>query len=306
MGTPFVALLQPTQLVSGYKLGVPHDEQPANVPKLFCDAMEVREAVFVKEQGVPAENEFDADDSRSCHWVTYASINRIVERAVVDSENNIVSPQRSVTKSVPIGTIRVVPFPHDPHPKDGGVYYDGKLIGIKDETTSVSDIIKKHEAQNGQPKENGSASAGEHVGEDVPVSRPRPYISDRSTELHDGKEPYVKLGRLAVIQEFRGHRIAVILVKAALEWLKKNPGCFNPSIKELGLEAIGVDPEDPIIPKWNGLVCVHAQKQVVGLWEKLGFKVDEGMGTWWEEGIEHKGMFLRMETQVQLIPSSQF
>jgi predicted GNAT family N-acyltransferase len=31
--------------------------------------MEVREQVFVKEQNIPLENEFDADDARSCHWV---------------------------------------------------------------------------------------------------------------------------------------------------------------------------------------------------------------------------------------------
>lgn len=296
MGTPFVALLEPPVLVCGYERGVPHDQQPANIPKLFCDAMEVREAVFVKEQGVPGENELDADDGRSCHWVTYASVSQIVERAVVDSEGNMTKPQRSVTKSVPIGTIRVVPFPHDPHPKNGGVYFNGKLIGVKDESASGPEMVVKDVVLN---------DATEHVGEDGRVSKTRPYAPDRATELHDGKEPYVKLGRLAVIKEFRGHRVAVILVKAALEWLKKNPGHFNPSIKELGLEAIGVAPGDPI-PKWNGLVCVHAQKQVVGLWEKLGFKVDEGMGTWWEEGIEHKGMFLRMETQIPLIPSSLF
>ena len=39
---------------------------------------------------------------------------------------------------------------------------------------------------------------------------------------------------------------------------------------------------------------VHAQKQVQGFWEKYGFKVDEGMGTWDEEGIEHVGMWRRI------------
>lgn len=47
--------------------------------------------------------------------------------------------------------------------------------------------------------------------------------------------------------------------------------------------------------RWNGLVCVHAQKQVVPFWEKFGFKVDDEMGEWWEEGIPHVGMFNRLE-----------
>jgi hypothetical protein len=69
MGTPFITFLGPSNL-DGYDRKKSSLEQPTNVPKTFLDAMEVREEVFVKEQGVPLENEFDSDDPRACHWVS--------------------------------------------------------------------------------------------------------------------------------------------------------------------------------------------------------------------------------------------
>jgi hypothetical protein len=75
MGTPFITFLGPSDL-SGYDRTKRHNEQPAHIPKTFIDAMEVREEVFVKEQGVPLTNEFDSDDSRSCHWVSPSPITK--------------------------------------------------------------------------------------------------------------------------------------------------------------------------------------------------------------------------------------
>ena len=68
MGTPFIAFLGPSNL-DGYDRKLSASKQPAHIPKTFLDAMEVREEVFVKEQGVPADNESDSDDTRACHWV---------------------------------------------------------------------------------------------------------------------------------------------------------------------------------------------------------------------------------------------
>ncbi|EFQ31620.1 acetyltransferase [Colletotrichum graminicola] len=290
MGTPFVSFLEPTRL-DAYIRGAPHDEQPTAIPKGFCDAMEVREAVFVEEQKVPAENEFDADDSRACHWVAYASVNKVVEKEVLDAVGNIVKPRRSSTRSTPIGTIRLVPFPHAPHPKNGGIYWDGEL---KEDPDAAGPSGNTATTTTSPAVEQQAETAAEHVGEERRVSVTKICVPDRATKLHDGKEPYVKLGRLAVIPEFRGHRIARLLVTTALAWLRAHPGYFNPSIKEMGLEQMGAASAEEM-PKWKGLVCVHAQAAVVGAWEKFGFQVDEEMGTWWEEGIEHKGMFMRLE-----------
>lgn len=272
MGTPFITFLEPSKL-EGYVRGGSRDQQPSTISSPFLDVMEVREDVFVREQGVPLENEFDADDPRACHWVAYASVNKTEEVEVRDDQGNVVQPRKSSTRSTPIGTIRLVPFPHDPHPVKDGKYWDGVLEGDEAHQTS----------------------------EALPPSK-KPYITDRPTTFHDGKEPYVKLGRLAVTKDFRGYRIAGLLVKTALDWLKANPTFFDPSIKEMGLENIGATSERDV-PKWNGLVCVHSQAQVQAAWAKWGFQVDEEMGTWEEEGILHVGMFQRLSidsTQIRI------
>ncbi|POR37853.1 Uncharacterized protein TPAR_01944 [Tolypocladium paradoxum] len=263
MGTPFITLLEPSKL-EGFQAGVPHDAQPASIPRPFLDAMEVRESVFVEEQKVPLENEFDADDPRSCHWVVYASVNKTEELEVRDEDGNVIQPRKSSTRTTPIGTIRLVPFPHDQHPKAGGTYWNGVLEG---------DDEKSPSSPGGPNKTVGT---------------------DRPTSFHDGKEPYVKLGRLSVVKEFRGNNLAGLLVSTVLSWLRENPAYFDPSITELGLESMGATNETEI-PKWGGLVCVHAQEQVVGAWSKWGFRVDEGMGRWWEEDIPHVGMFQRLQ-----------
>lgn len=108
------------------------------------------------------------------------------------------------------------------------------------------------------------------------------YAADRKTSLHDGVESYVKLGRLCVVKEERGKRFADLLINAALDWAKGNPG-------EIGKGVAGE------VPEWKGLVCVHAQEKAVGVWERHGFVVDEGMGSWFEAGIRHIGMFRRLE-----------
>ena len=265
MGTPFITFLEPSKL-EGYIRGGPRELQPPTIPTPFLDAMEVREEVFVKEQNVPAENEFDSDDARSCHWIVYASVNKTEELEIRDENGHVIQPRKSSTRSTPIGTIRLVPFPHDPHPIDGGEYWDG--------------VLKGEEARSPQTQ--------------TPSPISKPYILDRPTTFHDGKEPYVKLGRLAVSKEFRGHRIAGLLVNTVLSWLKAHPTFFNPSIKEMGLENVGAT-SDRDIPKWRGLICVHAQEAVQGAWAKWGFQVDEGMGKWSEEGIPHVGMFQRLD-----------
>lgn len=90
--------------------------------------------------------------------------------------------------------------------------------------------------------------------------------------------------------------IARILASAALTWAKENPTFFNPSIAETGMEQMGAKTLDEV-PVWKGLICVHAQEQVEGAWAKWGFKIDEGMGAWEEEGIKHVGMFQRLDIE---------
>lgn len=240
---PPVVFLAPGDL-GGFQPGRERDAQPASVPGPFLDAMDVRIQVFVREQKVPVENEFDSNDPRSCHWVVYCNPDIPVAR-------------ESPAQMRPVGTVRLVPSPHPPHPRHGGIYWNGIL-------------------QAGPPS---SASVSAADG---------PLLADRSTSFHDGREPYVKLGRLAVLKEYRGKRRAGLLVDAALAWLRANPSHFDHAVT-------GQDSAHSDLPRWNGLVCVHAQEQAVGAWAKWGFQVDAAMGRWIEEGIPHVGMFQRLK-----------
>jgi len=212
------------------------------IPQGFIDAMIVREQVFVEEQGVPLENELDADDPRSFHWTAYAS---------VPVKSNPTSPElkphdgssdsgRRVSSSstkMPIGTIRLVPPPHDVHP-------------------------------------NGKSTTAVHT---------------------NPNESYVKLGRLAVIKEFRKAGIAKLLIETVLAFARDHPYEVVPQLdptmmEELKHEGISMD--------FQGLVLVHAQTGVQKVWKRYGFETDESMGVWDEEGIDHVGMWKKVDVSV--------
>ncbi|OIW27717.1 hypothetical protein CONLIGDRAFT_447112 [Coniochaeta ligniaria NRRL 30616] len=266
---PFLAFLPPP----GSKLDrydstlLPQDQQEsANIPITFIDAMTVREQVFVREQHIPLKYEFDSDDARSCHWVIYHST-CTQEEAITDKVTGAVTlPESARSTSTPIGTIRLVPFPHPPHPKNGRQYIDGKILPQRPGQDPSSEEDDPNEPQ-------GQAPAG---------------YQDRVTSLHDGKEPYVKLGRLAIIRAHRGRFLSDMLLNAALDWAMTHYSYFD----QVRPRAHGPSAE------WNGLVCVHAQVAAAKVWQRHSFFVDELMGKWYEEGIPHQGRFRRVERAV--------
>ena len=153
----------------------------------------------------------------------------------------------------PVGTIRLVPFPLYPHPEPGAKFEaPSSDIPIVDAESFFS-------------------------------SPPPAYAVDRATSLHDGLESYLKLGRLCIVKEYRGKKLADLLVQTALNWAAENPASFRKDS----------------IPEWKGLVCIHAQEKAVSMWQRNGFVVDEGMGTWFEGGIRHYGMFTRVNMKGQ-------
>ena len=146
--------------------------------------------------------------------------------------------------------------------------------------------------------EAGKHYAGDDVGVLLPAGTP-----NRSTTYHDGREPYIILGRLAVLKEYRGLGLARLLVNTALEWagkhaeeirgLKRNQ---NPVERELELRREGGgDVGSHKGEEWRGLCLLHAQTAVEKFYKSLGFETDEGMGKWWEEEIEHVGMWKRID-----------
>ena len=172
--------------------GFPANPLPTGAPQIFIDAMEVRIKVFCDEQNCSLEAELDEDDQRSWHWVAYL-------------------PDGSGT-DVPVSVMRIVPFPHGPHPNG---YFD--------------------------PEE----------------------------------EPYFKIGRVATLASARGKGLMRKVTEAALEWLATN--------------------QQNLPPGWKGLVLSHAQVEVEKMYGKLGFVTDEKLGRWDEEGIEHLGMWKRVD-----------
>jgi len=165
----FIALLPPPgPALANYSSAELHTSQPANVPEVFGDAMSIREDVYVEEQQVPLENEFDLDDPRSWHWVAYASVGISSEQRAGTMEAGAVQSERkgSTANKLAIGTIRLVPPPHPPHPEPNSHH-----------------AIDNHE---GLPRAGAAA------------------VDATDSAAHDAKEPYVKLGRLAVLPPFRG------------------------------------------------------------------------------------------------------
>ncbi|KAK3320531.1 hypothetical protein B0T19DRAFT_242520 [Cercophora scortea] len=304
-GTPFIAHLPPSPAITeGWAPLLPPSAQTNPViPRTFMDAMRVRDQVYVQEQSVPIENEFDADDARCCHWVIYASVRKVVEHEVRSEANSaiIVRPRRSESYSLPIGTIRLVPFPHAaPHPVRGGIYVADKLVGMLPAAESNPSTPSPDQQSSNRPSPTAAAAAAAAGRRQRSSSLlTHPFSVDRATAFHDGVEPYVKLGRLAVLKEFRGAGIASQLVHEAIDWMRKHPTFFNPSVAALGFEQLGMEDNShglgrDVPPKWRGLICCHAQESAVKVWAKHGFQVDESMGKWTEEGIPHVGMFLRV------------
>jgi predicted GNAT family N-acyltransferase len=107
----------------------------------------------------------------------------------------------------------------------------------------------------------------------------------------DAKESYVQLGRLAVIPEFRKAGISKLLIETALAFAREHPYEVGPQLDPASMEAL----RKGVGGTFKGLVLVHAQTGVCKIWKKYGFELDPAMGSWDEEGIEHVGMWKRLD-----------
>lgn len=181
--------------------------------------------VFVEEQGCSAEEELDADDATSWHWVLYG---------LMDSGGGRFG-------ETPAATIRLVPASTHDHGHD---------------------VV------------HGAEPVTDEGGKGAKMPSEPNY--GKSNSLWDGKEPYAKIGRLATKEWFRGKGFAKALVQESLRW------------------AAGHHEEVGRGQKWRGLILAHAQIGVEGWYRNLGWVKDEGMGQWFEEGIEHVGMWKRL------------
>jgi predicted GNAT family N-acyltransferase len=263
MATEFVAFQPPPgDVLKDYDRSLPSDQQPSTIYTTFKEAMSVREAVFVEQQGVPLEKELDDDDARSFHWVVYASVGNtaspttLTPKKITEDGDAQRRKSESTATRVPVGTIRLVPPPHAPHP----------LLGAGSEHRRVSITVDG---------DNSTRSDSPH-----PPSH---------------SEPFVKLGRLAILPPYRGLGLSRLLISTALTWSRAHSSSILPPLAPTDIEAAKLDGgREDFIP-WRGLVLVDAQRELQGLWEGAGFTRDEGMGEWVEEGIEHLGLWRRVD-----------
>ncbi|KAF3481040.1 uncharacterized protein GIQ15_03799 [Arthroderma uncinatum] len=110
---------------------------------------------------------------------------------------------------------------------------------------------------------------------------PPPHEGHDGHEGPDGEQPFVRIGRLAVLPSYRGKGLARTLVDTALGWAAEHAGEVGAAL-DAG-------------SRWNGLTLIHAQTAVEAMYARLGFVTDPGMGRWEEEGIPHIGMWKTVE-----------
>ncbi|RAH41967.1 GNAT family N-acetyltransferase [Aspergillus brunneoviolaceus CBS 621.78] len=232
---------------------------PPTNPRLLTDALTIRQKVFIDEQHCSAEEEIDADDGRSWHWVVYhdqtpESTSPTPARAGANPTAQE-PPQPDAPESrdrIPVATIRLVPPPN------------------------------VHEHHDHDHNHNGTGN-----GDGAPA------------EQAQEPEPYIKLTRVAVLREYRGYGLGRAVVETALAWAREHAREIDAAAataaaaaaQEPGKDGAGVVVARPL---WNGLVLVHAQTQVEKMYERCGFVTDEGMGRWDENEIEHLGMWRRL------------
>ncbi|KAL4806724.1 acyl-CoA N-acyltransferase [Aspergillus unguis] len=108
-------------------------------------------------------------------------------------------------------------------------------------------------------------------------------------------EPYIKFGRVAVLAGYRGSGVARRVMEEGMGWAGRNAGEINKAFKDVYEREGGLKRGTDEIPVWKGLALVHAQTDVQRFYERLGFVMDEELGTWIEEGIEHVGMWKRLD-----------
>lgn len=123
------------------------------------------------------------------------------------------------------------------------------------------------------------------------------------TKMWNGKEAYIKLGRLATLRSHRRLGFGKVLVDTALKWAVENAVTLGqPRRRPRGEEEAGENnntaEEEGRDGGWHGLVLIHAQRDVEGWYRRVaGFVTDEGLGFWIEEGIEHVGMWRRLDLE---------
>ncbi|KAK1754401.1 hypothetical protein QBC47DRAFT_414365 [Echria macrotheca] len=290
--TPFIAMLDRHQagpLGNAWDRDKLPSEQSAKIPRTFVDAMTVRKAVNVDKLGVPLAHELQPDDRFAFHWVIYMSARQTISPEVRDFvTGELVNPRKSKTETIPLGTIRMVPFPHLAFPRPGGVYTKGVLTNPGAPASAVA-----------SPAFAGLAVAPWTQTDHARAVDPNiwPPAVERPTQYWDGREPYIKIGRLTVRRDHGDNnnpRAASQLIDTVVQFMRVNSLAFNQRGSDVGFHKIGPR-KARLIPEWQGLFCAFACEDDIVLWQRHHFQLDRATGRWMEDGVPHVAMFRRIE-----------
>jgi len=225
-------------------------------PPIFNDALSIRSTVFVDEQGCSAEAELDSDDARSWHWVMYASPPQSRAPSSSPSDSN----PGSDSCQIPVAVIRLVPPPHAPHPHP-------------------------------DPHTHSSSSPRDPTGAEERIIASEDGLSVKEPRQQEGEEePYIKLGRIAVLPSYRGRGLSRLLIQTVENWALSHADEINDNSANNSHQNKKNKNNTP----WKGLILLHSQIRVQAIYERFGYRVDESMGMWYEEGMCHVGMWKRL------------
>lgn len=171
-------------------------------------------------------------------------------------------------------------FPADPRPSGAPqVFLDAMEVRIKVFCDEQKCPLEEEIDEDDQRSWHWVAYLPDPSGHDVPVSVirmvPYPHGPHPNGYLDPDEEPYWKIGRVATLASARGKGLSRKLTEEALGWMAAH--------------------HNELPPGWNGLVLSHAQVSVEKMYAKLGFVTDVNLGRWDEVGIEHLGMWKRVE-----------
>ncbi|KAJ5676473.1 Acyl-CoA N-acyltransferase [Penicillium maclennaniae] len=138
-------------------------------------------------------------------------------------------------------------------------------------------------------------SATTAPGTSIPVAKPYELLTHPETILESSydwtHEPCIKLSRVAVLREYRGLGLGRKLIQVALEWAAHHAAEIDDAAAQVAARSHWTGKP----ARWQGLVVIHAQADVEGMYRRSGFQTDETLERWDEEGVEHVGMFRRVE-----------
>lgn len=157
---------------------------------------------------------------------------------------------------------------------------DEKKSGNHDIPAATIRLVPASVHDHGHDVKHGAEAITDEGGHGAKMAI-EPNYGRSNSGMWDGHETYAMIGRLATLKAFRGKGYGKILVEQALDWARQHPG-----------EIKGESGED-----WKGLMLIHAQLKVEAWYKSMGWIRDDGMGQWWEEGIEHVAMWKRVNLE---------